>query len=521
MSQPANLKARWDELDTNRSSTLQRARECAALTIPALLPPLGHTENTKLPTPHQGLGARAVNNLAAKLILALFPPNTPIFRLSIDDFTLEKLAQREGARAEVEDGLASIERAVTGEIEASNIRTVAFETARQLIATGNVLLFMPPEGGTRMFRLNQYVIRRNPMGEVVEIITKDGLPSHTIPEEIRLACGVSETTDSQKVEDVYTRVLLDTKEKRWKVQQELNGIVIPKSEGFYPIDNTPWLPLRWSAIPGEHYGRGLVEEYLGDYKSLEGLTKAILKAAAAAAKVVYLVNPNSTTTRKKTLVKAESGDVVDGDAKDVTTLQLDKYADFRVAFDMIKELTTRLSQAFMLTSSIQRNAERVTAEEIRQLAGELEDSLGGTYSVLSQEWQLPLVRRYMSQMEKQNKLPVLPKGIVKPVIITGLQALGRGHDLDRLSLVAEKMSVFGPQILETYMDVGDYAKRICASAGVDSKGLIRTDEQINQRKMQETMASVAQGAAPGAIQEMVKGLANPQAGAPNGASQPQ
>ncbi|WP_416142518.1 portal protein [Escherichia coli] len=46
----------------------------------------------------------------------------------------------------------------------------------------------------------------------------------------------------------------------------------------------------------------------------------------------------------------------------------------------------------MPNSAVQRTGERVTAEEIRYVASELEDTLGGVYSILSQELQLPLVR---------------------------------------------------------------------------------------------------------------------------------
>ena len=31
-------------------------------------------------------------------------------------------------------------------------------------------------------------------------------------------------------------------------------------------------------------------------------------------------------------------------------------------------------------------------------------------------------------MEKSKKLPSMPKGMIKPTIVTGLEALGRGND---------------------------------------------------------------------------------------------
>ena len=75
----------------------------------------------------------------------------------------------------------------------------------------------------------------------------------------------------------------------------------------------------------------------------------------------------------------------------------------------MNRIETRLQFAFLLNSSIQRNAERVTASEIRFMAEDLEQALGGIYSILSQEFQLPFVMRKMAMMEKSKKLPKLPK----------------------------------------------------------------------------------------------------------------
>ena len=54
-------------------------------------------------------------------------------------------------------------------------------------------------------------------------------------------------------------------------------MMIPKSQGSFPIDKSPYIPLRFNRVDGEDYGRGYVEEYYGDLKSLEGLTRAIVE----------------------------------------------------------------------------------------------------------------------------------------------------------------------------------------------------------------------------------------------------
>ena len=145
----------YGKLESDRLNFLTRARDCSKYTIPTLIPPAGHSSATKYYTPYQGIGARGVNNLASKLLLALLPPNSPFFRLQIDDFTLEHLTKQEGMRAQVEEGLNKIERAVQSEIEAGAIRVSAFEGMKHLLVSGNALLYTPDAGGMRVSPLEK------------------------------------------------------------------------------------------------------------------------------------------------------------------------------------------------------------------------------------------------------------------------------------------------------------------------------------------------------------------------------
>ena len=485
--------ALYSKLESDRWPFLNRARECSKYTIPTLVPPAGHSNATKYYTPYQGIGARGVNNLASKLLLALLPPNSPFFRLQIDDFTLEHLTKQEGMRAQVEEGLNKIERAVQSEIEAGAIRVSAFEGMKHLLVSGNALLYTPDEGGMRVFPLEKYVVRRDPMGKVLDIVTKEEVAPSTLPEDVQEMLGYGEKGEQEETDShdktcsVYTHIYRD--DNQWEVYQEIKGKIVPDSYGTYPIDKTPWIPVRFNKIDGENYGRGYVEEYLGDIKSLEGLSQAIVEGSAAAAKVLFMVNPNGTTSQQ-TLAEADNGAIVEGTEQDVTVLQLQKFNDFRVALETINTINERLSYAFLLNSAVQRNGERVTAEEIRYMAGELESALGGIYSILSQEFQLPLVNRIMFSMERKKKMPVLPKGTVKPVIVTGMEALGRGNDMNKLNLffqAAVQVAQLPPEINKE-----DALKRLGTSLGIDMKGLVHTPEELQAQQQQAMMMQMAQ-----------------------------
>lgn len=495
-------KSLYSECETYRFSYLTRARECSELTLPTLVPPDGHSHSTLYATPYQGIGARGVNNLASKLLVALFPPNAPFFRLSLDKFKLKKLGGDDSVRTEMEKALADMERAVQREMEVTALRVPFFEALKHLIVAGNALVYVTKEGGIRVFRLNSFVVKRDPFGNVLHIVTKETISPLALPDEVKKAIDFDKlkkhSNSSEPSVDLFTVVCRT--EKNWKTWQECEGVVIPETEGTYALDKSPYLPLRWSRVDGEDYGRGMVEEYLGDLKSLEALTKAVVKLAAASSNIKILVDPNGIT-KAKSLNESPSGAFVSGRAGDISVLQLDKQADLRVAKEVAAGIEQRLSLAFLLNTSIQRDAERVTAEEIRYMAQELEAALGGTYSILSQEFQLPLVQRIMQFMASAKKLPELPKGdLITPMIVTGVEALGRGNDLNKLDLfVAGVGQVFGPQSITQYINITEYLQRRATALGIETENLIRTPEDIQAEAQQAQMAQMAQSLGPQAI----------------------
>ena len=99
----------------------------------------------------------------------------------------------------------------------------------------------------------------------------------------------------------------------------------------------PFIVLRMTALSGEDYGRGIVEELFGDLYSLEKMTQAVVEASAIAARVVWLNKPNGVT-RSRDIEQCPNGGVRTGDAEDLTALQLDKAADLGVSFQLIGDL---------------------------------------------------------------------------------------------------------------------------------------------------------------------------------------
>lgn len=500
-------KALYDRLESDRKNYTDRAEINAQYTIPSLFPKSADTPSTKYEVCNQSIGARGVNNLSSKLLLALFPANTPFFKLSMrDDIAKQYLATgQQDVKQQIEQALMQIEQLVLQYIETNQIRVTVKEALIQLLIAGNALLFLPPaEGGAKLYRLSNYVCQRDGLGNVLQIVARDTLSYSSCTEEVRKLIdtdGVEHKSDEEV--NIYTHTYFDG--EQYQSYQEVNQQVLQGSEQSYPLLKTPWIALRFTKVDGENYGRSYVEEYIGDLKALDGHSEALLNASTIASHILFLVNPTGTTQARR-LAKAQTGDFVAGKADDVSCLQLDKSVDMQVTMKMVETLERRLSYVFMLNSAVQRQAERVTAEEIRYVAGELEDTLGGTYSILSQELQLPLVRRLIVQLEKGGQIPELPEGAVEPAITTGLEAIGRGHDASKINTFLQYMKMIPGS--EQFVHLNTLLLEAATATGLDVTGLIKTPEELQQEQQQAQMQAMAQQATP----ELTKGFVQAQQG---------
>lgn len=495
-------KVRYEQLKRPRENVLLQAREASRLTIPGLIPEEGAADPHQVTEqPFTSNGARFVNNLSAKLLLALFPPERPFFRLDIGP---DVAAEMGAALGEAQAALADISRRAMVLAEDSASRTIWMEALRHLVVGGNVLTYQPDDGAQmRMWRLDQYVVVRGRNGLLQEAVILDPLYASELSEETRSACNVefdpTKPEDNKKV-DLYTHIYLNG--DSMEHYEEINGVEVPKSRGSVAHDSTGWQALRWQAVPGSDYGRSYVTEFAGDYLSLEDANRSIIKFAIEAARILRVVDPNAGVDVEE-LATAESGDWLTGLADRISTLQLDKNQDFQIVWNLAQSIERRLSQAFLIASNAIRDAERVTAEEIRAIAQELEDSLGGTYTVLSAEVQRPYAARLLYILSRQKKAPKLPESVTT-VIVTGFNALGQNHESAALrGWLMDLKEAFGAEWLGQRINAEEVALRLGVGRGVvDVNKLLRPQEEIDEEMQTGAVAQAGIKAAP----QLAKGV---------------
>ena len=490
-----NYKARerYSQLAGNRSHFLDTAVECSKLTLPYLVQQDLSNRGTarNLTQPWQSVGAKSVVTLAAKLMLALLPPQTSFFKLQVRD---DKLGEEldPSIKSELDLSFSKMERMVMDYIAASNDRVVVHQALKHLVVSGNALIFMSKDG-LKHFPLQRYVVERDGNGNVLEIVTKELVSRKILGIERKITEPQPNEPNGDYSSDgddaeVYTCVKLDESSGRWVWHQEVDDYIIEGSRSTAPKNASPWLVLLFNTVDGEDYGRGRVEEFLGDLRSLEGLSQALVEGSSVASKVIFLVSP-SATTKPQTLSKSANGAIIQGRPEDVGVVQVGKTADFATAAQLATQLEKRISDGFLVMSV--RDSERTTAEEVRMTQTELEKQLGGLFSLLTVEFLVPYLTRTLLVLQRSNQIPKLPKDLVRPKIVAGINALGRGQDREALTMFIQTIAAtLGPEALMRYLNPDEAIKRLAAAQGIDYLNLIKSQEQL-QQEMQQQQADAA------------------------------
>lgn len=138
------------------------------------------------------------------------------------------------------------------------------------------------------------------------------------------------------------------------------------------------------------------------------------------------------------------------------------------------------------------------------MAEELEAGLGGFYSQLALSLITPFLKRVIRFLEQSKEILAMPD-FVELKITTGFEALGRGHDLQKLKGFAQDVTELGEEGL-SWVDMGDLVSRLAASRGLDQRGLVKTKQTKQAENQQNQQAAMMQAATPAVAREATKGM---------------
>lgn len=507
-----DLQHRWTELDNKRTSILQLCEEYASWTLPYLFPTAAAMTTTKdieLQNSKDSIGAQGVNHLSNKVVATLFPGQRLFFRLHVDAETKKLIAKAMQIQGDVStvDAKANLERVIAEadtellevEKEAEEYmnmvayRPVAVHAAKLLIVTGNALMYHPDNKPVQCYGLKNYCVVRDIAGQVIEIMTKECKAFSTfapaVQEQLRALRPMRHPKQYKENDEVtiYTQIKLED-DGKFHVKQAGDHVTLNTEGAVWTKATLPWIPLTWNLVQGEDYGRGLVAEYAGAFHAVNVLNNSLLNIAAIMGDIKFLVNPASVLDVPE-MNRAAPGTYHSGREGDITTPKVDKISDAQFIQSMIERYERQIAQAFLLNSQLTRNAERVTAEEIRRDANELEMSNGGIYSRMAAQWQLPTATIVLDQINF--------KGVgdgIEPSIITGMDSLSRSSEMDNMHMLLIDLGALNnvPEDIRVYIRKPEYIAFCGKNRQIDYQVFTKTETEVQEEMAKQQAMIMAQ-----------------------------
>lgn len=485
-------QGRWQQLDGTRRGFINRCELYAGYTLPKICLPDSFDQNsTQMAHDFQAVGAQAVNHLSNKMMLSLFAPSSTFFRLDASNTAKAVFADLKMDEEEITPMLAKVERDAVALLDRLALRPKLYEAVKHLIITGNVLMCLEDDGSARVIGLKRYVVRRSMSGRVIELMIADKVLMDELEEGVQDVVRAELGYAEDRTVTLYR--WFHFKGGDYHMTQWVDNIKLPNEfDGKWPEKDLPYRVLTWDLADGENYGTGLVEDYSSDFSGLSALSKAQVQGAILASEFRWLVNP-AGQTRVEDFADTPNGGAMPGTEGDITIIESGKSRDLQVTLAMTQEYVNRIGRGFLLGSLLVRQAERVTAEEIRMTANELETALGGGYSRLALDFQAPMAKWLLEQL----KVKISDKFDV--TVITGLDALSRTSDLDDAKLWLADMGSASqlPEQMQARIKWNELGSLFATPRRVDISRIWKSDQemaaeqQAAQQQQQEMVAAEA------------------------------
>lgn len=481
-------------------TVLFKSRKYAHWTLPQLMADisiLGPDRTVVLERDYQEIGALLVNNLASKLAGLLFPSSRPFFNVELGKVVKDAATKKGVAPEDLASGIAQLEMNSCQRVFLNGSFEQLVLAMKHLIVTGNVLLYRDTKAAkTATYGVSSFSVRRDGRGNLMDCVLREFTDFRALAPEVQQVLALKNhsyklDTDETQTIELYTRIRRDQNthgDVVYHVSQQAQDLDVG-TPGVYPEHLCPWQVVPWSLIIGESYGRGLVEDYAGGFAKLSDQSLAATLYGIEAARLINLVAPGQGANVDE-LNAAGVGEYVQGTEESVHAHEGGDANKLEQMEATIQNTFGRLGRAFMYKANT-RDAERVTAYELKQDALEAEATLGGTYSSLSASMQVPMAHVLLHETDP-GMLEGIVTGNIKLGIVAGLNALGRQANIQNLAAAAQDAAAIIPVLaqLSNRVDKDKVLDLILAGQSVDTATIYK-----DKAKMEAEQAAAQQEAA--------------------------
>lgn len=447
----------------------------------------------------------AIENFNAKLQKTLFPDNRAFFAFNAPE---EAKIQSGADKTEINRNLETAISAIMTLLRDKGIYSILPKIFENGTVIGNGLVFLgyKKEDMAQFISPADFVWRRTASGIVKEIIVREVIALEDITDKkLRevLENEIGYDLERYKTETNNLSTLPRSIQKYTYIYLEENGTqVISQYVGKFKVgkeirrsNKEPiFLPLCPELPLKAQYGIGKVKGAVSSILQIRSASKTWARHNSLISDLKIGVAPSAANAIKAMAKQRTSNHVVLNDAKDMQLMPWGNVnmSSVEMSYENAKQ---DLSRIFLMQQGVTRQAERVTAEEIRRNAEELNAAHSNLISAYEIQLQEPLVRYALYHLDIENDAGDKIKDALEDLdvkLLTGTEAIGRVSQSDNVTTMLQEASLLGgvPEPILRHLKVNNILNILSQGRGLPTDEVVKSKKELQaeQEAAQEAQA---------------------------------
>jgi len=246
---------------------------------------------------------------------------------------------------------------------------------------------------------------------------------------------------------------------------------------------SPWIVFRWSAMPGEIYGRGPVLHCMADIKTLNKTTEILLQSAALKSIHTFMaaddgvINPHNIEINVGMIIPTAPWGP---GGPPIRALEVG--GDVNLTQFVMEKIQRRIEDMMFTNPLGDVNLPVKTATEMSLRSQELANRIGSAFGRLHYELVGPLVNACLAILERRGLLPVSLKDVKvdgRVIKIHYMSPLAQAQDeeevINAVRYVQTMAGIVGPQAVPLFVDLDEFSSLLGTNLGM--KKLVPTKEK--------------------------------------------
>lgn len=429
------------------------------------------------------IGSEGLSNLISVVQRTAFQPNKPFFE------TAPKKGSELAALPPAKRVAICAETALNGSLALykHGLSEALYYILGRFLCVGTVAWKLPTPGTDEMievYELNDIVVKRGYNGKLAHLIIQDKTTLNLLPEEIRQQ--VADKYKDAKEREVSLYTMLEANEYgKYEVRQAVDEHELDVAHNFTPGIDSPYQVSSLFTPRGRNYGVGAVYRYLKWLHAANVYRDANTDVAAVGSLLNWGVTPNAAVNPDE-FEQRSQGQAFSLREGDVFPIVPKIGQQYQLTANSYAEVAQTLQRAFMVFSAVQRNAERVTAEEIKTVIRALEESHSGVYAQVGSQIQRPLAHAALRMVDNPELKPWVSQMDIQLVSVH--ESMGRAAQNSNLLTSLNQISVLNsiPPEISAGLKKQAIIAAIFANNNAKVDDYVMTEEEVAQAQAQQS-----------------------------------